>query len=149
MKASFAIPAWTLLLLASCQSEEARLREEAQRMVELYQAIKYEAPAEVRAEKLKAIEQAVFVSPEVVGTRTICLSGHRQLVAAQQSQDETAKEIDRALRASDSGGPLDADAIGRLQATLGKAQEQLGKARIELSACEEQVRGLDVRLGKR
>jgi hypothetical protein len=137
------------LLYLGCQSEEARQREEAARLVELYAQVKYEAPPEVRTEKLQAIEQAVFVTPEVVGARTICLSGHRQLLEAQRSQDETAAEIDKALVQTDGGGPMAQDAIERLQGTLTRAQGQLLKARAELEDCEARVRALDVRFGKR
>ncbi len=138
-----------ILYCSACQGEEARQREEAARLVELYGQVRYEAPPEVRADKLRAIEQAVFVSPEVVGTRTVCLSGHRQLIDAQRSQEETAKEIDKALSEADGGGPLGQGAIERLQATLTAAQGQLAKARAELEDCEAKVRALDVRFGKR
>ena len=151
MKVVHAFPWFGVILLCSaCQGEEARQREEAARFVELYGHVQYEAPPQVRTEKLLAIEQAVFVTPEVVAARTVCLSGHRQLVDAQRSQEETAKEIDRALSQADGGGgPLGQGVIERLQATLTTAQGKLAKARAELEDCEAKVRTLDVRFGKR
>ncbi len=137
------------LLYMGCQDEQARQREEASRLVELYGQVKYEAPPKQRAQQLQAIEQAVFVNPEVVGTRTVCLSGHRQLLEAQRSQDETAGEIDRALEQTDGGGAMAPETIERLQATLNQAQGQLQKARAELEDCESRIRALDVRFGRR
>ena len=137
------------LLYMGCQSEQARQREEASRLVELYGLVKYEAPPEQRAHQLEAIEQAVFVNPEVVGTRTVCLSGHRQLIEAQRSQDETAGEIDKAIAQTDGGNPMAPETIERLQATLNQAQGQLQKARAELEDCESRIRALDVRFGRR
>jgi hypothetical protein len=134
----------------SCQGEEARLREEAARLVALYQQIHYEAPPEVRAEKLAAIEHAVFVSPDVVAARDVCLAGHRQLIDAQRNQEESASEIEQALAKQPSdGAPLPADTIDRLQAKLVHAQQGLSTARGQLEDCEARVRALNLRFGKR
>jgi len=138
-----------LLGLNACQSEEARLREEASRFVELSGQIKYGDTPELREQRLAALEQAVFVSPKVVGARTVCLSGHRQLIQAQRSQNETAKELDKALSETDAGGPMALGTIERLQGILTTAQSQLRSAQAELTECEAQVRALDVRFGKR
>ncbi|MFT3928062.1 MAG: hypothetical protein QM778_36375 [Myxococcales bacterium] len=134
---------------SGCQSEEARLREEAGRLVELCAGIQYNDPPDVREKRLATLEQAVFVSPDVVAARTVCLSGHRQLLQAQRSQDETAKELDKALAQTDGGGPLAVGTIERLQGTLASAQTQLRGAQAELTDCEARVRALDVRFGRR
>jgi hypothetical protein len=125
------------------------LRGEAARLVELYGQIRYEAPPAEREQRLASIEQAVFVSEEVVGARTICLSGHRQLIAAQVSQDETAKEIDKALATTDGGAPMASGTVERLQTKLTTAQGQLNAAKRQLEDCETQVRALNLRFGKR
>jgi hypothetical protein len=134
----------------SCQGEEARLREEAARLVELYQQVQYEAPPEVRAEKLSAIERAVFVSPDVVAARDVCLAGHKQLLDAQRSQEQSSVEIEKALaKQPGEGAPLPADTLERLQQTLVSAQQSLGAARTQLEDCEGRIRALNLRFGKR
>lgn len=133
----------------SCQSEDSRLREEAARLVSLYAQVKYDDPPELRETKLSAIEQAVFVSDEVVGTRTICVEGHRTLIGAQRAQAKTAKDIDRAIGQVEGAAPLPEDVLERLQKDLTDAQTQLGQVRKQLEACEGQIRALNLRFGHR
>ncbi len=135
--------------VCACQSEESRLRDEASRLVELYAQVSYEDAPDVREQKLAAIEQAVFVSPEVVNTRTVCVEGHRALMATQRNQEETAKEIDQAIGQADGAEPLPLDVLERLQLKLSSAQEQVGPIRSQLEACEAQIRALNLRFGKR
>lgn len=135
--------------LGGCQDSDARLRAEAERFVELYAQVKYDAPAAERKQKLDALAQAVFVSDEVTTARDVCLSGHRSLLDAQQTQDATAAEIDRALGAAEGAKPFDPTTVERLQRKLEESQRSLGVARNELRDCEARVRALDVRFGKR
>jgi hypothetical protein len=135
--------------LGGCQDGDARLRAEAERFVELYAQVKYDAPPAERKQKLDALAQAVFVSDEVSSARDVCLSGHRSLLEAQETQDATAAEIDRALAATEGAKPFDPTMVERLQRKLEQSQRSLNLARNELRDCEARVRALDVRFGKR
>lgn len=138
-----------LLFGVGCQSDEARLRVEAQRFIALYQQVDYDASPEARGVKLTELEKAVFVAPEVVLARGLCLSGHRQLIDAQRVQDETAAEIDKALAGTKDAQPLPLADIARMQEKVQASQATLGQARRQLEACEAQTRALDLRFGKR
>ncbi len=132
-----------------CQSEDSRLRDEASRLVALYAQVTYGDAPEVREQKLAAIEQAVFVSEEVVSTRTVCVAGHRALIASQRAPDETAKEIDEALGQVEGAEPLPLEVLARLQKKLVAAQDHLDQIRAQLEVCETQIRALNLRFGKR
>jgi hypothetical protein len=151
MKHSRARPFAALLFLSlfACDAEEARLRSEAERFVALHAAVKYDAAPKEREAQLRSLEQAVFVSQEVVAARDVCLAGHRELMRAQQVQEKTAAEIDEAVAGTGDADPMDPAIVERLQGQLQTSQRALNDAREQLRDCEARARALDLRFGKR
>jgi len=137
-----------LLGLLGC-NEADRERDEARRFLGSYAALDHRAKSTERERAVRELEHLPLHVPSVQHARDACVSAHRALLAAEQSQETAAAALDKALASKPNGEALDKSVADGVQQNIAQAETALSGARTRFSACESEAQSLALRFSPR
>ncbi len=133
----------------ACDSDD-RQRDEARRFLALYEQLDHRQPLAQRRAQVTDLAQLPLQAEVVVSARDACVAAHRALIAAEQSHEQAASELERLLAAGGGDdGPLDGVESAKVRTSIEQAEGALSAARSRFEPCESQTRSLSLRFGVR